>query len=259
MQVVTGSLKFEVDGIGGVSLEGRQLKPDVRTLAELKQVLLFDDVADVMPPETPMYYMYRGVCRKADENVFAKSQIRFDVTVIPFVEIGREHNKTLGHYHAEASNGLTFPELYQVLEGEAHYLLQTRAGTSSDEVERVYWIHAAKGDKVVIPPNYGHVTVNPRDGPLVMANLVEKNFKSDYEPYKKKRGAVYYDTESGLVPNEEYEELPEAVQMGANEFNTKINSKLAADLSSGGLYALFLKNPKLFDFLADPSKAKFSD
>lgn len=258
MQVVTGSLKLELDGIGGVSLEGRQLKPDVRTLEQMKDVLLFDDIAGIMPPETPMYYMYRGVCRKADEKAFAKSPIRFDVTVIPFVEIGREHNKTLGHYHAEAKKGLTFPEIYQVLDGEAHYLLQKRA-SGSDEVEKVYWIHAAKGDKVVIPPNYGHVSVNPADGPLVMANLVEKNFKSDYAPFKKKRGAAYYDTESGLVPNEEYDELPEAIQMGANEFNTKLNAKLAADLSPAGLYALFLKNPKLFDFLADPAKIKFAD
>ncbi|MFH1106871.1 MAG: glucose-6-phosphate isomerase family protein [Candidatus Micrarchaeota archaeon] len=259
MKVVTGPLTLQVDGIGHLSLEGKKLKPDVRTLEQMKPVLLFDDVASVMPSETPMYYMYRGVALKNDEPLFAKSAIRYDLTVIPFVEIGREHNKTLGHYHAMHDAKYSFTEVYQVLEGEAHYVLQKRADPKSDKVDKVYWVHAVKGDKVVIPPNFGHVTINPTDCPLVMANLVEKDFKSEYEPYKRLHGAAYYDTEGGLVPNDDYSELPEAVQMGANEFTTKVSPKLAQDLSEAGLYALYLKSPKLFDFLADPGKANFGD
>ncbi len=61
--------------------------------------------------------------------------------------------------------------LYEVLEGLAHFLLQTNA------LDDVVLIEARKGDIIVIPPGYGHVTINPRlDETLIMANLVSTAF-----------------------------------------------------------------------------------
>ena len=45
-----------------------------------------------------------------------------------------------------------------------------------------------EGDKVVVPPNYGHITINPFDKTLVMSNWVCSDFPSIYEPIKRLGG-----------------------------------------------------------------------
>ena len=57
------------------------------------------------------------------------------------------------------------------MDGIAHFLLQTK------KLDDVVLIKALKGDIIVIPPGYGHVTINPTlDHPLTMANLVSTAF-----------------------------------------------------------------------------------
>ncbi len=61
----------------------------------------------------------------------------------------------------------TYSELYEVLERDAHYLLQR--AQNGERVDEVILVKATRGDKVIIPPNYGHVTINPphaEDGKL---------------------------------------------------------------------------------------------
>jgi len=53
---------------------------------------------------------------------------------------------------------------------------------------------AVKGDIVLIPPGYGHVTINPApDETLTMANLVSVEFSSEYVFYDEIQGAAYYE------------------------------------------------------------------
>ncbi len=54
---------------------------------------------------------------------------------------------------------LHYPELYEVLKGDANYLLQR--AQNEERVDEVILVKATRGDKVIIPPNYGHVTINP--------------------------------------------------------------------------------------------------
>ncbi len=48
----------------------------------------------------------------------------------------------------------TYSELYEVLERDAHYLLQR--AQNGERVDEVILVKATRGDKVIIPPNYGH-------------------------------------------------------------------------------------------------------
>ncbi len=77
-----------------------------------------------------------------------------------------------------------------MLHGTAHYLLQRCDG---GHIADVVLIEAHDGDKVLIPPNYGHVTINPSNQELKMSNWVSRNFSSIYEPYKKCGGAAYFE------------------------------------------------------------------
>jgi glucose-6-phosphate isomerase len=112
--------------------------------------------------------------------------------------------KTKGHYHPENPAGTGYPELYEVRDGTAHFLLQTNA------LEDVVLIEARKGDIIVIPPGYGHVTINPTpDRTLAMANLVSTAFTSDYRWYDTMHGAAYYElTGGGVLKNPAYPVVP---------------------------------------------------
>jgi glucose-6-phosphate isomerase len=94
--------------------------------------------------------------------------------------------------------------VYEVLEGCAHYLLQSQA------LDDVVLIDARAGDLVIIPPGYGHITINPaRDEPLIMANIVSTAFESEYGDYERLHGAAYYELTTGeLVKNPHYPAVP---------------------------------------------------
>jgi glucose-6-phosphate isomerase len=112
--------------------------------------------------------------------------------------------KTKGHYHPKNPAGVGYPEMYEVLEGQAHYLLQ------SQDLRDIVMISAGAGDVVIIPPGYGHVSINPsRDETLVMVNIVSTSFESEYGEYESRHGAAYFELCSGeLVKNPRYPRVP---------------------------------------------------
>jgi glucose-6-phosphate isomerase len=48
-----------------------------------------------------------------------------------------------------------------------------------------------------VPPDYGHLQINPTDGPLVFSYTVMNPLTSNYEPYRRRRGAMYYEMAAG--------------------------------------------------------------
>jgi len=106
---------------------------------------------------------------------------------------------------------MTYPEMYEVLEGEAHYLLQRREEErGTEKITDVMVVKAKEGDKVIIPPNYGHVTINPSETTLKMANWVARAFSSIYEPIRVKGGAAYFELTNGeFIKNENYGAVPD--------------------------------------------------
>ncbi|MDI3316821.1 MAG: glucose-6-phosphate isomerase family protein [Bacillota bacterium] len=187
----------------------RPVEPDVRRLEAMREVLR--DPRAGGPEE--LYFMYRGLARDEEAERIRAAGVRYDVTVLVDARLGQEPVKTYGHYHPLPPGGrLAYPEVYQVLYGRAHFLLQKR-GAGDDELEDVVIVDAGPGDVVVMPPGYGHVTINPGPGPLAMANWVDASFASDYRPYARAHGAAYYeleeDGEMEWVENPHYTRLPD--------------------------------------------------
>ncbi len=191
----------------------RTFTPVVRTLGEMKEVL-YDQgfLVTASMDMVPLYYMFREVAKnEADAQQIKALGLRYDITIIPPMKLGLEFVKTAGHYHpCVPGSKLTYPEIYEVLEGEAHYLLQQREEADTNgAITDVILIQAHRGDKVVIPPNYGHVTINPAAGTLKMANWVARSFSSIYDPYKERGGAAYFElTSRKFVRNERYKAAP---------------------------------------------------
>lgn len=171
-----------------------KLTPDVRHLRELEKVA-YDRDWYASAGDADMYMMYRGIEEK--------DGIRYDITVVPARMMGKEFAKTKGHYHKG-----NYGEVYTVLEGEAIYVMQKLVPGSENEIEDVYAVKAQKGDVVVIPSNYGHITINPSSAELKMANWVATACQSDYSLYEKFQGGCYYYTSQGWIKNERYASVP---------------------------------------------------
>ena len=156
-------------------------KPDIsqRTVLDMKPVLY---QPNEVKTDDIFYTVYRNL-----EVIGGK--LRYDITEIPPQKMvppaGREFPKTFGHYH-KARN----PELYEVLDGRAYFLLQKYAGDPA-EIEEAYIVEAGAGEKAIIPPGFGHLSINIGSDKLVLGNWIGL-VEYDYETIKKFHGGCYY-------------------------------------------------------------------
>lgn len=169
-----------------------KLTPDIRKLDNMRDVLA-DRLWAKEAKDQDLYYMYRGV--KED------GELRYDITVIPPLMLGEEFIKTKGHFHISGHS-----ELYTVLDGEAIYLMQKK------DTKDVYYVKAAAGESVIIPGEYGHVTINTTDKTLKMANWISKKCISEYDNIAAMHGACWFYTINGWIKNKNYEQVPELRQ-----------------------------------------------
>jgi glucose-6-phosphate isomerase len=170
---------------------GKSKKPDVRFLYDMKEVI-YDKEWLKTARNFPLYYMYRGVKRM--------NGLRYDVTRIPARMLGREFTKTKGHEHLNR-----YGEIYRVLKGRAIYLIQKRKG---NEIKDVFAVKAKAKEFVIVPPLYGHITINPGPRELKEANWVDEKCKNVYNSFEKKHGACYYFTKEGWIKNKNYKKVP---------------------------------------------------
>lgn len=227
-------IKIELKG-SELFVNGHKHSSSIRKLQKQKDVL-YSKVEAATEEDFNLYYMYR--------SVYSNIEMRFDITYIPPRVLGAEYNKTYGHYHTTAEHGLAYPEVYQVLKGRALFILQKK---NSDGRVDVLAVDAREGQVVLIPPNYGHVTINPTENdPLVLSNIVFNGFESDYSDYETNHGAAYFYTTEGMVQNTSYM-VKSFNRINAIELSVK-NGFIASDLLKE-----FAKDPEKFRFLEKPS------
>ncbi len=226
----------------------RQIDPDIRRLYDLRDVAFdtawFEGVSDC-----DAYYMFRDLSlTPTDADTIKRHHLRFDITIIPPLQMGLEFVKTYGHYHPRVNpkRGYTYPEVYEVLDGDAHYVLQRVQ--NEHRVDEVILVKATRGDKVIVPPNYGHVTINPSEKTLKMANWVSRSFKSLYEPYTQLHGGAYYELINGrLLHNRAYDNVPEIRVAYPKE------TPECGLVKRKSMYEL-VEEPLLLEFLTAPEK-----
>src|SRR3989344_1495000 len=173
-------------------------KPDIskRMAYDMKPVLMRPEEA--LKNET-YYTVFRNlaiICGRA----------RYDITKIPQNKIGGEPAKTFGHYH----KGI-YPELYEVLDGRAYFLLQ-KIGSDPAGINEAYIVEASIGEKAVMPPGFGHLSINVGERDLVLANWISL-VDYDYQPFSKFHGGCYYVLDTGenieFKKNPNYKSVPE--------------------------------------------------
>ncbi|MEM2138026.1 MAG: glucose-6-phosphate isomerase family protein [Candidatus Anstonellaceae archaeon] len=201
------SWEFEGDSL---VFDGKKAAaPTVRTFEEMRPVLADAGVQCSLQPDSPLYYMFRAV--------LSFQHIRYDITRILSADLCGEYNKTFGHIHPPSKSGASWPEVYEVLDGDAHFLLQK---VSSLGVQDAILLSAKKGERFLVPPAYGHVTINPGRKDLVLANLISGDFQSDYSMFANRKGACFYEMKGGkIVKNPNYGKDFEVRKVGAVKFS----------------------------------------
>jgi glucose-6-phosphate isomerase len=235
----------------GEGMENVNDQPAIRRWQDMIDVLYNPDASG----QDELYYMYRGVSYGKDEALIERKGLRYDITVICPGTLDREYIKTAGHYHPEKpGTGLTYPEVYEVLHGRAHYLLQRLHPEEADRLETVLLIAAKPGDKVLIPPGFGHITINPGTEYLIMSNWVARDFSSVYEPIRQMAGGGYFElqTEEGpeFVVNKHYRSVPPLQRCPVIQV-PQLNL-----ITGLPLYRVFIDNNSAFDFLTSPEEYK---
>ncbi len=144
------------------------------------------------------YYMIRGGSEQKNVTIWEPGTI------------SGEYIKTYGHYHIG-----DLSENYWIVYGEGIALIQKLAENEKDEmildvVEEFRAIPAKPGQKIFMPPGFGHLLVNTGktyfvtmdDSPVDFEERDPANFPghADYEPVKKMRGFAYYVVEKNGQP-----------------------------------------------------------
>ena len=238
-------------GAGEISFYGglASQNPVLRYFGELRDFLFGKAVISLL--NAPYYHMYREIAFKDDKKKFLETNLRYDITTLIKGRLKSEYVKTIGHFHPQKpGTNISYPEIYEIIFGSAYYLLQ-KLDDNGKHIKDFIVVRAKAGDKVVIPPDYGHVTVNPLKDDLVMANLVSPVFKSDYQYYKNHKGAAYYvinekKQPEKTIPNPNYEEDVPPLR----EAKPKILTQLGID--ERPLYSQFAENPEKFRWLNEP-------
>ena len=176
----------------------KNIKPDIRYLRDVKDVVYDKEWLKTAPGDLKLYYMYRGIKQK--------DGLRYDITIIPARMLGKEFVKTKGHNHP-------VEEKYIVLEGEVIFLVQK----GKEKIEDVYAIKAKKGDEVIIPADYDdHIAINPLNRELKLGNWIAEDCQNDYSVIQNMAGACYFyikvpSTKLGVnwVKNPNYKDVPE--------------------------------------------------
>jgi glucose-6-phosphate isomerase, archaeal len=231
----TGELTFT----DGAASEGR----GERCIGELVDVLAIVDAAPERADETA-YLLYRGVHLTDDDTLLTSLGLRYDLTVILPGAIGGELMKTAGHVHSAAPDGVGYPEIYDVIHGQAAFVLQF------DEPLRVTIALCGPGERILIAPGASHLTVNIGPEPLVVADLVAIDSRNDYGEFRTRRGAAVHLMEDGDVWTERINVCYDATPVWHVLDGSRIGDFVP---DQGPLYSDAIANPDNYAYLTAPA------
>lgn len=196
-----------------------------------------------------LYRVYRDACASAHHKQFSDHRLRYDLTILPARTLADTYpTRTIGHIHRQIpQQRISYPELYEVLEGTAIFIMENASHTI------VRCARVAAGEKIIIPPGDGHITVNAsRTTPLVIANIFTTTPDiADYAFFKKNRGPSWEPRwKSGVVT---MVKNPRARRGTSCRW---VVPKLPAPIAqkNESIYTAFLKQPHAFDFLQNPEQ-----
>ncbi len=198
------------------------------------------------------YFGSRYMERTEDQDLLHKFKYEYDVTALEAGKIGGEFIKTVGHYHSHVPGmTLSYPEVYEVVDGKIEYLLQSEL--DKDGFVDVIWVIAEEGDKSVMPPNYGHVSMNTTGSLVLESNIQLRDLPktSDYSLYKELDGGAIYRTGQGLEENPNY-------RIKSLRIVRPLERPDWGLVKNKPLYTSMIEAPEKFEWLTKPQEYDFN-
>jgi glucose-6-phosphate isomerase len=207
----------------------------------------------VPDPNREIYRYTSGLWFAADEATWKKANVIYGIVVFPPGIFGNEYNKSSGQYHPIIPpNTMATPEVYTVLHGTGYFMLQ-RSSPPYETIDHAVVVEVQAGETFIVPPDYGHLQINPAGEPLVFSYAVMDGMSGVYEPFRKTQGAIYYAMadKNGLV---------------SYRFNTHYKKRIPLQIvKAGEICQLPLLNDKVtyqtirdnlgqLEFLTDPKQ-----
>ncbi|MEG1887546.1 MAG: glucose-6-phosphate isomerase family protein, partial [Oscillospiraceae bacterium] len=198
----------------------------------------------------------RGIRFPEDKALLDSKNFRYDITIVMDGLVNGECKKTSGHYHGfnpERTN--TYAEVYEVIKGTALYVLQKAdnfdIAPTDVVIDDLILAVVKEGQTIIIPPNYGHCSVNIGEGPLVFSNLAYVPCPVNYDSVKHYHGMSYYiKKKNGKVEielNKNYKNVPN-VKFASVKENPKLGIKFGLPV-----YISYKNDPNAFEFLENPN------
>ncbi len=191
--------------------------------------------------------MLNGVRREEDAQLDDHA-LRYELTAMIGRPIGWEAAKTAGHVHVRPPGSeLGYPEVVEVLHGEAGFLIQDLSvGPDGPRSTRAWLVRAHPGDWVVLPPMLAHVTIDLGAGPLVFSDVIDRRAAGIYSDVATSHGFSWYVGADGeLRANDRYTEPPPLEECEAVDWSGSAGSPL---------YRSFRDSPSEFSWLSQPDR-----
>jgi glucose-6-phosphate isomerase len=249
MQLTKSGLSISLDekesvlGLNDTLCQGHSQK----TTEQMKHVLAYPESAS----NDVAFAFYKGLTDVSDSNIFEKSGLRYDITVVFPGLVGRERKKTTGHIHAylEAKR-YAHAELYEVISGTAMFILQP-VSSNRAEPEKIITVVAEAGEKILIPENFMHCTTNFGIGTLVFSNLVLDFGTNEYDCVAKRGGMGVFVCQNGeklqIIRNQNYSRDIQILS------GNPIQSEKLRTIRDQPMYLDFVMHPEAYEFLREPS------
>lgn len=203
-----------------------------------------------------VYDVYRQIIKKKDRSLFEKYKFQYDITVVHSGQIGFECKKTSGHYHGwEKNKNHSYPEVYEVISGTALFELQKSINfdvlnPKNIKIDDIILAKVRAGQSIIVPPDYGHCSINIGTEDLIFSNLAYQPCEIFYDNVKYHHGLGVYvgKNENNLVfcKNPHYQTLPKV------KLAIPIENKELGIVFGRPIYQEFLSKPDHFDFLGHP-------
>mgnify|MGYP000934284429 CR=1 FL=1 len=218
----------------------------VRMLSDMDT--LFRDLKPDFKDE-PLYYMINGVCYPEHKEIFDKSNLKYEYTVLLPKLIAGEYLKAHGHIHyVKACPDKGMMEMMEVIHGKGYFLLFLPGDNGFD----VTIVKVKRGDRFIVPKQYYHLTINVGDEPFIFSDIISQSTGGDYSLLKQKRGAplLVFKDNAGGIRYDWNKNYPPIEKISVCDVNT-LPYKQAFTIE-GPLYDSFISDPGKFEILNEP-------
>ena len=161
--------------------------PEIRTLDQIRASLRDPDCDG---PEQ-VYAIAMDVARLQDREELNKRMLLFGVVTYAAGLLGDEPVRSQGHIHRISEHsGWSPPELYEIWQGKAIIYMQEYV---CRDAGRCFAVIAGPGDKVLVPPGWGHATISASaQTPLTFGAWCDREYGFEYDAVRAHKGLAWY-------------------------------------------------------------------